>query len=325
MKKNILIIIALVLAVSSSFSQGFPRVQVIEEATGTWCQWCPRAIVGCEQLAEKYGSKVIILSAHSEDAYAIDAYAPLFKRCTSGFPSAFINRGLSIGTYPEQIETAYNAYANMGDAEGEVKIVEAVYADAEQKKVKLTVESRFAKTQSAACYRIAFAVVEDSIYARQANGYAGSETEMGGFEKKGSNPYIFHNNIVRHIDYTGIEGSVPASVKTGSTYTFEYTLTLPTVKKRKNMSVVALLQNADGTAIYNADRIRNITEPTEGIRMIDSCPGKAQNSGKRTGRGESEAKILSRGAIIVNSTYDLQGRLSTPLQNSAEGTERARF
>lgn len=302
MKKYILITLSLILSVNSSFAQGFPRVQVIEEVTGTWCQWCPRTIVGCEQLIEKYGDKVIVLAAHAEDAYEVEAYAPLVKRCTSSYPSAFINRSLSIGTYPNQIETAYQAYASMGDAEGEVRIVEAVYADAEQKTVKLTVESRFAKAQSTANYRIAFAVVEDSIYARQANGYAGGKTEMGGFEKKGSNPYIYHNNVVRHIDYTGIEGSIPTSIKASKIYTFEYTLTLPTIKKRKNMSIVALLQNADGSAIYNADRICTISEPTEGVRLV------YDNDNENGNGNDDESKVLRKGGITINNTYDLQGR-----------------
>lgn len=302
MKKLLLSTIALLLAVGSSSALGYPRVQVIEEATGTWCQWCPRTIVGCEQLAEKYGSSVIVLAVHSEDSYATSAYAPLIARCSSGLPSAFINRSLSIGTYPEQIETAYLAYANMGEAEGEAKIVEATYADEQHKAVRIRVETRFAKTQQAANYRLAFAVVEDSIYARQANGYAGGSTEMGGFEKKGSNPYIYHNNVVRHIDYYGIEGSVPTSVKAGETYTYEHTLSLPTVKNRKHMSIVALLQNADATAIYNADRTRSIGEfpTTDAVHQVANAAHQSQRGGS--------AKRLQGASVVVGGAYDLQGR-----------------
>lgn len=296
--KKLTLFLFLMLSLSSSFAQGFPRVQVIEEATGTWCQWCPRTIVGCEQLSEKYGDKVIILAAHAEDAYATDAYAPLFQRCTSGYPSAFINRSLAIGTYPDQIETAYNAYASMGDAEGEVRIVEAAYTDSELKSVTLNIESRFARTQQNANYRIALAVVEDSIYARQANGYAGGTTEMGGFEKKGTNPYIYHNNVVRHIDYYGIEGSVPTTVKAGTTYTFTHTFTLPTLKNRKHMRIVALLQNAEGTTIYNADCTRSITDGTDGVHPQVQKPKD----------NEGSSKSLHQGAIIVSHSYDLQGK-----------------
>lgn len=259
--RHILLLLLLLISLAAKAQTlTIPRVQVIEEATGTWCGWCVRGIVGMNQLDEMFPDSFIGLAIHGDDAYATDSYASFLQRI-SGYPFALINRSYSCGTKPEEMLMAYNAFASMGDAEGEAKIVDAHYTDSKYSAVEITTETRFAKSHTKEDYRLAFVVVEDSIRDRQANFYAGGANgAMGGFEDLTDNPYVYLRHVVRYIDsYDGIVGSVPTTIKAGQTYTYHHTLTMPKVKTRRRVSLVVLLLRDQGVSIVNASRLPTIT------------------------------------------------------------------
>lgn len=294
--KNIILLLSLLLITLTTEAQiKIPRTQVIEEATGTWCGWCVRGIVGMSQLEELYPDSFIGLAIHGDDAYTTDSYNSFLLRI-SGYPFALINRSYSCGTKPEEMRTAYEAMANLGDAEGEAKIVNAHYTDAKYSAVEVNVETRFAKSNSNVDYRLAFVVVEDSIRDRQANFYSGGANgEMGGFESLSDNPYIYLRHVVRYIDcYDGIPGSVPTKITAGKTYTYTHTITMPKVKTRRRVSLVVLLLRDQGVSIVNASRYRNISPYIpEGI-----CSPEFNTP------DDLEASV----APTHPYTYDLQGR-----------------
>lgn len=275
----------------------FPRVQVIEEATGTWCGWCVRGIVGMQQLEERYPDTFIGLAVHGDDNYATDSYASFLQRI-SGYPFALINRSYSCGTKPEEMLTAYEAMASLGDAEGEAKIIDAHYTDSKYTSVEVTVETRFAKSHTKEDYRLAFVVVEDSIRDRQANYYSGGGNgEMGGFETLSDYPYIYLRHVVRLIDcYDGLPGSIPSKITAGTPYTYTHTITMPKVKTRRRVSLVVLLLRDGGVSIVNASRYRQIgAYVPEGIRSVAL-------------EKETE-ETLNDTHPSTRPTYDLQGRL----------------
>lgn len=254
-----LCLLALLALSAQAQTKSIPRVQVIEEATGTWCGWCVHGIVGMNQLEEKYPDSFIGLAIHGGDPYETESYASFLTRI-SGYPFALINRSYSCGTKPEEMLTAYQAMANLGDAEGEAKIVDAHYTDSKYSAVEVTVETRFAKSHSKEDFRLAFVVVEDSIRDRQANYYAGGNYgDMGGFENLTDNPYVYLRHVVRYIDsYDGIPGSVPSQISAGKTYTFTHSITMPKVKMRRRVSIVVLLLRDGGVSIANASRCQKI-------------------------------------------------------------------
>lgn len=261
MKRLPLLLIIMLLALTArGQSLSFPRTQVIEEATGTWCGWCVHGIVAMNQLEEQYPDTFIGLAVHGNDAYATDSSAPFLSRI-SGYPFALINRSYSCGTKPAEMLTAYQAFASMGDAEGEAKIVDAHYTDSKYSTVEVTVETRFAKSHTKDDYRLAFVVVEDSIRDRQANYYSGgAHGEMGGFEDLTDNPYVYLRHIVRLYDpYDGIPESIPTKLTAGQTYTYTHTITMPKVKMRRHVSIVVLLLRDQGVSIVNASRCPTIT------------------------------------------------------------------
>lgn len=283
-----------------------PRVQVIEEATGTWCGWCVHGLVAMNQLEEKYPDSFIGLAVHGGDAYETDSYAPFLQRI-SGYPYALINRSYSCGTKPSEMLTAYEAFAALGEAEGEAKIVDAHYTDDKYTAVEVTVNTRFAKAHSKEDYRLAFVVVEDSIRDRQTNFYAGGANgEMGGFEKLGDNPYVYLRHIVRQIDsYDGIPGSVPTQISAGKTYTYTHTITMPKVKMRRRVSIVVLLLRDQGVSIVNASRCPTIeTYVPEGIAAPELDEGSSASplydlQGRRLPEGVNPHGLHIRGGRVV--------------------------
>lgn len=300
----ILLPLLLLSMAASAQTSTIPRVQVIEEATGTWCGWCVRGIVGMTQLEEKYPDSFIGLAIHGDDAYAEDSYSPFLQRI-SGYPFALINRSYSCGTKPEEMLTAYEAFADMGGAEGEAKIVDAHYTDSKYSAVEVTVESRFAKSHSKEDYRLAFVVVEDSIRDRQANYYAGgAHGEMGGFEALTDNPYVYLRHVVRLIDaYDGIPGSIPTQITANKTYTYTHTITMPKVKTRRRVSLVVLLLRDSGVSIVNASRCstidsyvpENISSPTLDNESLPSY----DLQGRRLDRPAQGLRIQNGRKVIV--------------------------
>src|SRR5450759_4507408 len=69
MKKLFLSIIML-LSFSALIAQNVPRQMVaVEDGTGTWCQYCPGAAMGCDDLLSN-GCLVAVVANHNGDSYA---------------------------------------------------------------------------------------------------------------------------------------------------------------------------------------------------------------------------------------------------------------
>lgn len=237
------------------------RTHVLEECTGTWCGYCPRAIVGVHEVMNVHPGEVIAIAAHYNDIYEIADYAPLLKQ-VSGYPTVFVNRSSIAGTGNDfaAIETAIKKQIAQ-EIVGESRIVAAQYTDRSHRSLQVLVRSRFAADTNAHTYRLAFAVTEDSIYGTQANNFAGG-TAMGGFENLSSNCRIYHRDVARAITpYEGIEGSIPETLVRGEEYYYLYTLTLPTnITDMKKAALTVLLEEKNARNFLNADRTTTFLE-----------------------------------------------------------------
>lgn len=253
------------------------RKHVVEECTGTWCGWCIRGLVAMREMRAKYPDTFIGIAVHGSDAFSTSSYNALLNRA-SGYPSAFINRSTSIGTNPSEMEAAFRAEDQT--ANGEVKIVEARFTDATKKKLNIKVTTRFALDYNTENFRMAFVVLEDYLRSTQSNYYAGGGNgPMGGFENQSSTVYVDLMDVARDIkNYAGLTNSVPAQITAGEVYEYTYTYTLPTtIKDQENVSIVALLQNKQGSKIVNADKTETLlawdaeVEGIEAVRADDTA------------------------------------------------------
>lgn len=255
------------------------RTHVIEEKTGTWCGYCVRGLVAMREMNKNHPNRFIGIAVHGEDKYETSSYATLLSR-GGGYPSAFFNRNKVVGTTPSEMESAFQNSDEL--AECEVKIVGIEYANAARNSVNIYMRYRFDRDHSQIDYRIAVVTVEDNLPDMQANYYSGGGLgPMGGFENLGSYAHVDLMDVARNIThYTGIVNSVPAQLEEGRWYDYCYTYMLPnSIANRNNIAIIALLQDATGTEILNADRCRVIHEQGElGIDTPQCDPMEAINA-----------------------------------------------
>lgn len=68
MKKFLLLVLTLAVIPVAGFAA--QRVVLLEVGTGTWCQYCPGAAMGADDLEEAYGDSIAVIENHNGDIFA---------------------------------------------------------------------------------------------------------------------------------------------------------------------------------------------------------------------------------------------------------------
>ena len=282
---------------------------VAEEATGTWCGWCPRGAVFLKTVSEKYPTSFIGIAVHNGDPMTNAIYDAGIRSKISGYPSALIDRNQVID--PSQFENYYlNALADFCPAS---LTLTGAFTDATRKNVQLTVKTKFNINYNAnANYRIAIVVTENNVKGtiqgyNQSNYYSGGGNGvMGGFEVL-PNPVpaaqMTYQDVAREISdtFNGIEGSVPATIVNGEIMEYNRTFAIPaSVMNLSEVSFIAMLIDANTGQIKNADRIK---VSDFGTTFVESH--EYDNLSLKIIKSNSE--------IIVNFVSELQNLLSVSL------------
>ena len=79
------------------------KVVLGEEATGTWCGWCPRGAVFMDYMESTYGNAWAGVAVHNNDPMADSAYDTGLG--FSSYPNALVDRGLEID--PQALEAEF--------------------------------------------------------------------------------------------------------------------------------------------------------------------------------------------------------------------------
>ena len=283
----------------------FPRRIVMEEATGTWCGWCPRGMMTIEQMKKKYPDNFIAIAIHNGDEMQVgNSYRPLLDMVTS-YPSAYINRKEKIDPWPFDIE-------DMKD-KGEAKVTtQARCLSAKEVEVESETVFGFSDSETAE-YRLAYVVTEDNVGPyMQYNAYSNPTAEdnpddpMNWWVHQDSPVTMTFNEVAREIfDYNGVEGLLPRGVTEGETYKTKYTLTVPdNVKDLSNVRIVTLILDTRTGEILNADLCSLSDIPDTSISNITADDNKRHdifNSlGMKVGTDTTPAKGLRKGLYIMN-------------------------
>ena len=283
----------------------FPRRIVMEEATGTWCGWCPRGMMTIEQMKKKYPDNFIVIAIHDGDEMQVgNSYRALLDMVT-GYPSAYINRKDWIDPWPFDIE-------DMKD-KGEAKVTtQARCLSAKEVEVESETVFGFSDSETAE-YRLAYVVTEDNVGPyMQSNFYSNPSAEdnpddlMNWWVHQDSPVTMTFNEVAREIfDYNGVEGLLPKGVVEGETYKTKYTLTVPdNVKDLSNVRIVTLILDTRTGEILNADLCSLSDIPDTSISNITTDDNKRHdifNSlGMKVGTDTTPAKGLRKGLYIMN-------------------------
>lgn len=173
---------------------------VAEKATGTWCGWCPRGIVGMEYLEKTYGDQVIPVELHWADNFdpytVVNAdgtvsikdqatYSETFSYLSNfiasqsgaGFPSMSLNRMMFLDPYygttnytaPEEFGIKYDAEAVLNTPSEAALAVTSKQTG--EKTLDVQVDARFYVAGPGEAYAIGLAIVEDGLNGAQSNSY----------------------------------------------------------------------------------------------------------------------------------------------------------
>ncbi|HEX5111837.1 MAG TPA: Omp28-related outer membrane protein [Saprospiraceae bacterium] len=239
------------------------KIIVLEEGTGTWCQWCPRGAVFMDLMADKYHGYVASIAVHNADPMTVDEYDSNIGFLA--YPSAHVDRD-GIDYDPSVIE---GPFLNRVSVAPPVTIVNGAAYDSTTRELKVSLTTTLME-DIVGDYKIACVITEDSVRGtgsayNQVNAYAGGGSGvMGGFELL-PNPVpaaqMFYNHVARAINpsYDGFPYTTGGGADSGQVFNHVVTYTIPTEWDINQLHVIGLffsptgeISNASSTTLAEA-------------------------------------------------------------------------
>ena len=245
--KKLLLVICAMLSLNVVTAQ---KNVLLEEVTGTWCDYCPSGIYYIDSLQHTYDNVIAIAIHNLTDPMAYNEYADELQFTTA--PSISVNRrNMSANT------TEWFSYVE-NEMTVQAKSTVSVETQFEEATRLLTANITVTALQNIeGDYRVSGVVCEDAVTGpspqyNQSNIYAQyAYFYMGGFEKM-PDPIpayrIAYDHVARHM-LGGFEGEAgfPATLASGQTYTQTYTYYIPEGYDHNYVRVVGMLLEANGT------------------------------------------------------------------------------
>ena len=250
---------------------------LIEEATGTWCGYCPRGAVYTEQIDTVHQDYAIVVAVHNSDPMANAAYDAGIGSLIGGYPSGCVDRK-SNDVDPTNFEATYQDRIN--DVSPADVGVSATY-NAVTRQVDINVSTTFAANLTSD-FRLNAVIVEDDVtgttsgYA-QVNYYSGAATALIGAGlnwQTAPDPVpaasMHYNFVGRDIlgGFDGQPGSLPSSVSASTTYYYTFNYTLPATWDETKIRVIGMLQDASTGHVLNS--IRSPYLATTGLSTLNA-------------------------------------------------------
>ena len=299
------------------------KMVVGEEATGTWCQWCPRGAVFMDLFETKYQDFWAGIAVHNGDPMTVTEYDAGIGTLIGGYPSALVDRlgdvdpsGMSSDFFT-RLQTAPKA-----------TLVNGATWDAASRVLNVSVRYNFALAANGN-YKSACVLTEDGVTGTgagwsQSNAYAGGNNGvMGGFESLPSPvpaAQMVYDHVARAIapSFTGMTGIFPATVNAGDAHIVNYSFTLPAGWDESEIQIIGLLIDPTGK-IDNAGSVDITTAVANGYETgINAGISQVLSSSKAVALAPNPAAGSS--AILLNlatesdvriELTDLNGKLIT--------------
>lgn len=245
-------------AILTCYAEGFKRVTVMEDATGTWCMWCPYAIVLTEMANENYPDRIIPIAVHYNDQMACQSYSDWYTamQFTGSVPYYIFNRMISGGAYRNYYDKMGKYLDDVMALFGDESYCKVEFAEAagsgNNNEIYVETNTTFS-VNTEIPHNITYVVLEDNVgpYTQQ-NAYAGGANgKMGGFENKDQEiKGYMYNDVARYIDkYPG--NSFPNKIEANNPLNSWENIAVKNVKG-DDMRVVAIVTNAITGEIVNA-------------------------------------------------------------------------
>lgn len=227
------------------------KIVVGEEATGTWCQWCPRGAVFMDMFATEYNGFWAGIAVHNGDPMVVADYDAGIGGLIGGYPSALVDRLGDVD--PSQMSSDF--FTRLQTAPKGVLTNGATW-DPATRVLNVSVSTEMMQATSGS-YKVACVLTEDGVTGtgsgyNQSNAYAGGNNGvMGGFESLPSPvpaAQMVYDHVARAIapSFTGQTGVIAATTAVGDNYTTNFSFTLPATWDETQMHIVGMLLDPQG-------------------------------------------------------------------------------
>ena len=239
--------------IEQPISGKFKKNVLIEDYTGTWCQFCPRVLYGIEQVELEHLAAVPVSihrngSASILDPYNFNASALEQANNISGYPAARLNRKTRWfnDTQTNEVKNLIKTNTDLGIALNSTVSGGIINLD-----VNLKFLADF-NNLSLVVY-----VLEDGLVYNQVNA-----TSFFG----GQNPIspFTHNHVLRSCLTDLVNGMALSGTDNGTTITRNFSVPVPSnVANVNEISFVAFVIDSSGNVINVRGTEPNITQPFE--------------------------------------------------------------
>jgi thiol-disulfide isomerase/thioredoxin len=280
---------------------------VFEEATGTWCGWCPRGAVGLETLAQNYPGSAIGIAVHNGDNMTVAAYDGGMN--VGGYPSGHVDRAI-LDVDPGQFVSYYSDRINVISP---VDISATAIFDPATRNIDINLSAEFVATLSGD-YRFNAVILEDEVGPfSQANYYSGGGagplvSPISGFDwAAATDPVnVIFDHVARAIlgGFDGTANSIPSAITAGSIHTFNYTHSLPATENENKVHVVGMvIDNVSGEILNAVSVALSGFTPASWDCVNNACIDPGTGLGQYTSVGTCTA-VCNTTSIQENNTSE---------------------
>ncbi len=238
---------------------------VVEEATGTWCGWCPRGFVYMDSIAKLYPNTVLPIAVHNADPMVVTAYDAGMSGSVGGYPSGHVDRK-DVDIDPTQFIASYQQRIN--DVPPCNVSIDALFNPV-TRVIDMNVSATFA-TDLTGDFRFNAVVIEDGVTGttaqyNQVNYYSFQSNNLplqgaGHNWQQEPNPVpaanMVYDFVARAImgGWLGTASSIPTTITANSTYNYNYSYTLPVTYDETKVHVIGWVTDNSNGNILNANR-----------------------------------------------------------------------
>ena len=308
------------------------RKVVIEEATGTWCGWCPRGAVMLDYVTEQNPDHAIGIAVHNGDPMVVTEYDDAIGSVIGGYPSGLADR------YYNNIDPFHfeKYFIERMATQVPVRVLQDVDFDAATRTATVTTHLQFKQAMNGD-YRVSVVYVEDDVTGttsayNQVNYYSGGGVgPMAGYENlPGTIPaaQMVYNHVARAIvgGFNGLIGSVPAANAQGDVVNYISEFVVPNNFDVDEMHAISLLIDGSTGEIINAESTpipfasTGVKDLSNGMITVKMIPNPVEDVARIKLSLKETSDIMVRvingtGQVVVEQNYaNVSGQQNIPFQ-----------
>lgn len=302
---------------------------LFEEATGTWCGWCPRGAVFMDSLAVVHPTRAMLVAVHNGDPMVVSAYDAGIGNLVSGYPEGVIDR--KYVDDPSVFFSYYNQLIN-DTIPVSVSVATTIVAST---RVATIVMTATAAGELSGDFRFSGAVTEEDVVGatsqyNQVNYYSYMSQNIplvgaGHNWQNEPNPVAASNMQYDHVGrallggFNGQAASLPASMIANGQYTYTFNYTVPAAYNLNNLKFLGWVSDFSTKEVFNTG-LSSVSIIT-GVDETPAAPSFHVNvfPNPMSAGGNVQLELVKAGTVKME-IVDMHGRTVLSLErNLASG------